>query len=119
VELLSANFEARGASLTKSFIGGHDIIKVGVKKFNLPGDISKTKVTMEQNEMTGVRALLIILLAITIIGLLLAIPLYFSGKRKRMNMAFKAKTGEIFTIAVSSNKEWKILKRYAGLGEFE
>jgi len=119
MELIASSFGAQKASLTKSFVGGKDIIKVGPKKFTLPDDIEKTKVTSEQNEMTGGRMLLIVLLAITLIGLILAIPLYFAGKKKRTTMAFKAKSGDTFTVAASSNSEWKILQKYSGIGVFD
>ncbi|HOW76501.1 MAG TPA: hypothetical protein P5102_04795 [Candidatus Competibacteraceae bacterium] len=81
MKLLACSWDARSASLTKSFMG-HDIIKVGAKKFSLPEDIVKTHVSAEQNEMTALRMLLIIVLAITLIGLLFAIPLYFLSKKK-------------------------------------
>ena len=53
------------------------------------------------------------------IGLILAIPLYFAGKRKRVTMAFKAKSGETFTVAASNNTEAKVIKKYAGIGIFD
>ena len=77
MELVTCSWDAKKASLTKSFVGGRDVIKLGSKKFTLPDDIEKTKVTSEQNEMTGGRMLLIILLAITIIGLLTCHPTIF------------------------------------------
>lgn len=119
MELVTCSWDAKRASLTKSFVGGRDVIKVGSRKFTLPDDIEKTKVTSEQNEMTGGRMLLIILLAITIIGLLLAIPLYFAGKKKRLTMALKAKSGETFSVVASNNSEWKVLQKYSGIGVFD
>lgn len=119
MELIASSFGAKKAALAKSFITGKDIIKVGSNKYTLPDDIEKTKITAQQNEMTGGRMLLIILLAITIIGLILAIPLYFAGKKKRMTMAFKAKSGDTFTVAATKNSEWEILQKYSGIGVFD
>jgi len=121
MELVASSFGAKKASLAKSMMGmgGADIIKVGEKKFNLPNDIEKTKVIIEQNEMTGMRMLFIILLAITVIGLLLAIPLYFASKKKRLTMAMKTKTHETFTVAASNNNESNILQKYSGIGVFD
>jgi hypothetical protein len=115
MELITSSSGAKRASLTKTFMG-KDVLKVGKNKFELPNDISKVKVTQEQSEMTGWRMLLIILLAITIIGLILAIPLYFAGKKKRMVMALKAVNGETFSVATSDNNETKILSKYSSIG---
>ena len=118
MQLLSSSFGAKRARLTKTFLG-KDMLKVGKQKFVLPDDIAKAAMTAEQNEMTGLRMLLILLLSITVIGLILAIPLYFAGKRKRVTMAFKAKSGETFTVAASNNTEAKVIKKYAGIGIFD
>ena len=102
--LTSSSFKARRASIAKSFLGGKRVIKIGSHKYKLPDDIEKSKMTSEQNEMTGGRMFLIVILAVTIIGLILAIPLYFAGKKKRVVMAFKAKDGETFSVAATNNK---------------
>lgn len=119
MELITCSWGARSASVSKSFFGGKAIIKAGSKKITLPDDVEKTKVTQTQNEMTGGRMFLILLLAITIIGLVLAIPLYFAGKKKRLTMAIKTKSGETLTIAVSNNYEWRLLQKYSDLGVFD
>jgi hypothetical protein len=119
MELIASSFDAKKVSLTKSFMGNKDIIKVGKQKFKLPSDIDKSKITFEQNEMTGGRMFLIILLAITVIGLILAIPLYFMGKKKRVTMSFKTKTGETFTVLATNNSESKIIQKYSGIGVFD
>lgn len=119
MRLISSSEGAKRASISKSFVGGKHVIKVGKNKYKLPDDIEKTKVTQEQNEMTGGRMLLIIILAITIIGLILAIPLYFAGKKKRVVMAFKANDGHTFSVAASNNSEAQMLQQYSALGAFD
>jgi len=118
MKLITASYGAKRASLTRTFTG-KDILKVGKSKFELPKDILKVKITTEKNEMTGLRMLLIIFLAITVIGLILAIPLYFSAKKKRVIMAFKTVNGETFSIATSNNYETKILSKYSSIGIFD
>ena len=118
MQLLSSSFGAKRARLTKSFLS-KDMLKIGSQKFVLPDDIAKSQMAAEQNEMTGFRMILIILLSITVVGLILAIPLYFVGKRKRVTMVFKSKSGETFTIAASNNSEANVLKKYAGIGIFD
>ena len=119
VEVITCSWGARKASVSKSFIGNKTVIKAGGKKITLPDDVEKTKVTQEQNEMTAGRMFLILLLAITIFGLVLAIPLYFAGKKKRMTMAIKTKTGDTLMVAASNNYEWGLLAKYAGVGAFD
>lgn len=118
MQLLSSSFRARSAQLTKTFLGS-DVIKVGNMKFSLPDDIARSQIAGYQDSMTGLRMLLIVILAITIIGIILAIPLYFAAKRKRLNMAFETRDGYTFTVASSSNAESKILQKYAGIGTFD
>lgn len=118
MKLIYSSEGAKRASISKHFQIGKPKLKVGGKKYVLPDDIEKCKVTSEQNEMTGGRMLLIILLAITIIGLLLAIPLYFAAKKKRVVMAFKAKDGHEFSVMASDNLETQILNKYSAIGAF-
>jgi hypothetical protein len=119
MEVITCSWGARSASASKSFIGNKTVIKAGGRKITLPDDVEKTKVTQEQKEMTGGRAFLIVLLAITVLGLVLAIPLYFAGKKKRMTMAIKTKTGDTLMVATDNNYEWGLLSKYAGLGTFD
>ncbi|MFH1076059.1 MAG: hypothetical protein V1753_04350 [Pseudomonadota bacterium] len=79
MEIITCSWDAKRGSMSQSFFGGKTVIKAGGKKVTLPDDAAKTKVTMIQNEMTGGRMLLIILLGITLIGLTLAIPLVKLG----------------------------------------
>ena len=74
---------------------------------------------MAQNEMTGGRMFLIILLGVTVAGLLLAIPMYFAGKKKRVVMAFKTNDGDTLSVAATNNAEAKLLQLYSGIGVFE
>lgn len=119
MELLASSWGAKRASVSKSFVGGKTVIRAGKKKITLPDDVEKTKITLVQNEMTGGRMFLIILLGITLIGLILAIPLYFAGKKKRLTMAIKTKAGDTLTIAASNNAETELLQRYADIGIFD
>lgn len=95
------------------------MIKAGGKKVTLPDDAAKTKITLAQSEMTGGRMLLIILLAITVIGLILAIPLYFAAKKKRVNLAIKTKAGDTILVAASNNSEARLLQKYGDIGVFD
>lgn len=118
MRLISSSWDAKRASIYKGFIGGH-VIKVGRKKFKLPDDIAKTKITQEQNEMTGWRMLLIVFFALTIIGIVLAIPLYFVSKKKRLVMAFKSVSGDTFSVVATTNAETKMLQQYSAVGAFD
>ena len=51
--------------------------------------------------------------------IILAIPLYFAGKKKRVVMAFKAKDGETFSVAATNNSEAAMLQPYSGIGTFD
>ena len=119
MQLTSSSFKARRASISKSFLGGKHVIKAGGKKIKLPDDIAKSTITHEQNEMTGGRMILIIILAITIIGLILAIPIYFFSKKKRVVMAFKTIDGDTFSVVASTNAETKMLEQYSAIGTFD
>lgn len=119
MKLISSSEGAKRASISKAFIGGKHVIIVGKNEYRLPNDIEKAKVTQEQNEMTGGRMLLIIILGVTIVGLLLVIPLYFAGKKKRVVMAFKANDGHVFSVAAVNNTEAQMVQQYSPLGAFE
>jgi hypothetical protein len=118
MELLANSWgsKKRRAVIAKAFIGGDRVLKAGGKKFRLPTDIERSQVGSSQNEMTFWRAVLIVGLSVTVVGIFVAIPLYFAGKRKRMTLSIKAKTGETFTLAAERSSEWRLLQRYAGIG---
>lgn len=118
MKLISSSFTASRASIHKAFLGSKYIIKVGRCKYKLPDDVSKSKIFSEQDNMTGWRMLVIIILAFTLIGIILAIPLYFAGKKKRFTMAFKMKDGETFSVFTTNNSEAEALRGYAGIGVF-
>ena len=118
MEVITSSWGATRGSVSQSFLGGKTVIKAGGRKITFPDDVEKTKATMVQNEMTGVRMLLIVLLAITLIGLILAIPLYFAGKKKRISLAIKTKDGQTITVAASNNYETKLLQKYVDIGVF-
>jgi hypothetical protein len=119
MKVITCSWGATRASVTTSFLGGKTVIKAGKRKVTLPDDAAKTQVTQEENEMTAGRVLLIILLAVTVIGLVLAIPLYFAGKRKRVTMVIRTNDGETLHVAATNNREWKLLRGYAGIGALE
>ena len=118
MKLVSSSEGAKRASISKAFMGGNHVLKIGGTKYKLPDDISKTKVTQDQNEMTGGRMFLIIILGITVFGLILAIPMYFAGKKKRVVMAFLANDGHEFSVVASNNNEASMLQQYSGVGAF-
>ena len=119
MKLISSSWGAKRASISQSFMGSKHIIKAGGKKIKLPDDIAKSRITSEQSEMTGGRMLLIIILGITIIGLILAIPLYFAGKKKRVVMAFKTNEGDTLSVMATTNAETKMLQQYSAIGVFD
>lgn len=113
--LVSSSFGAVSAELTKSFVGSQGMLKVGGKKFILPDDIAKSQISSLEEKMTGFRAFIIVLLAVTTVGLIIAIPLYFAWKKHRVIMKMRGKTGEVFTVGAESNKETAILRKYDGI----
>ena len=116
MKLIHASWKARGARLLKSFVGGKDIIKVGRKKIRLPQDIVKAKMGSQAIGLTWIRVLIIVLLGITVVGLVLAIPLFFMFKKKRLTISFETHDGETFSVMATSNREFKRLQAYSAIG---
>lgn len=119
MEVITCSWGAKRGSISQSFLGGKTVIKAGGKKITLPDDAVKTKITLAQDEMTAGRMLVIVLLAITVIGLILAIPLYFAGKKKRVNLAIKTRAGDTIMVAASNNNEAKLVQRFGDIGIFD
>lgn len=116
MKLISASNGANKVSVTKSFTGGKDVFKVGKLKCEMPKDAARTRLTHEEEKMTFGRMLLLVLLAITVFGLILAIPLYFAFKKKRATLAVKTHDNITFVISAGSNREAKMLKKYSDIG---
>lgn len=102
--------------IVRSFLGG-DIISFGGKKYKLAStDVNVHCINKEEYKSTAVM-FFVTILAITVIGLILAIPLYIvAGKRQRVTVNIDT-PDESGVIAVVDETEWKILSKYVMLSK--
>lgn len=97
--------------IVKSFTG-KDLISFGGQKYKLSDtDVSIRCINKEEKKSAAVM-FFVALLAITVIGLLLAIPLFIvAGKRQMVTIQIDTPK-EKGVIAVVEKEEWKILSKY-------
>ena len=69
---------------------------VGTKKYKLPKDVETVKLLSKDEKRTVGQLLILILLAVTLIGLILAIPLFIIWKRIDFTVGIKCKDGKKF-----------------------
>lgn len=91
---------------------------IETKKYRIPQDIETVKLLNKDEKRTVVQLVILIILAVTIIGLVLAIPLFVIWKRIDFTFGVKTKDGKKF-IAQGDASEWRILKKYVGLGSLD
>ena len=77
MKIIEGDFVGRKGSITYGFQGPIFEIRLGIldtKKYKLPKDIETIKLLNKDEQRTVGQLIIIILLAITLIGLILAIP---------------------------------------------
>jgi hypothetical protein len=88
---------------------------IGTTKFKIPKDIETIKLLNKDEQRTIGQLIVLILLALTIFGLIIAIPLFVIWKRIDFTIGVKTKDGRKF-VAQGDASDWKIVKKYIGLG---
>ncbi len=91
---------------------------VGTKKYKIPKDVETIKLLNKDEKRTVGQLLVIIILAVTLIGLILAIPLFIIWKRIDFTVGIKGKDGKKF-VAQGDASDWKVLKKFVGLGSLD
>tara|TARA_Y100001933_G_C18663753_1_gene423915 strand:- start:32 stop:406 length:375 start_codon:yes stop_codon:yes gene_type:complete len=91
---------------------------VGTKKYKLPKDVETVKLLSKDEKRTVGQLLILILLAVTLIGLILAIPLFIIWKRIDFTVGIKCKDGKKF-VAQGDAADWKVIKKFVGLGSLD
>jgi hypothetical protein len=94
------------------------VVQVGKDTFALPDDIAKMKLLNKEESRSFVQMLGIIILGLTIIGLIIAIPWLAAHKNHGATLGIQTKSGKRF-VFVADNAAWKILKQYVGIGTMQ
>ena len=97
---------------------GKYVIEVGNDTFVLPDDIVKVKLLNKEESRSFIQMLGIILLGLTIIGLIIALPWLAAHKNHGATLGVQTKSGKRF-VFVTDNAAWKELKQYVGLGTMQ
>lgn len=109
---------SQGRIVNAAFQGSVIEIRTGMvstEKFKLPQDVDVFKLINKDEQRTVFQLLIILILAVTLIGLILAIPLFVIWKRITFTVGVRTKNGKKFVIQGDAN-DWKIAKKYVGLG---
>ena len=88
---------------------------IGTTKFKIPKDIETIKLLNKDEQRTIGQLIVLILLALTIFGLIIAIPLFVIWKRIDFTIGVKTKDGRKF-VAQGDANDWKVVKKFIGLG---
>lgn len=81
------------------------------KSYRLPQDIGSLKVLSNKNFHSLEQWLIMIILALTGIGLIIAIPMFLLAKKKRFTVRITPKHTSAFVIE-GNKDDWKELKPY-------
>lgn len=81
------------------------------KSYRLPQDVAAFELLSNKNFHSFEQWIIMVVLALTGVGLLIAVPVYFLAKKKRFTVRLKPKHGT--PIVIEGNKEdWKELQPY-------
>lgn len=114
MKIIEGDFLNDSITVNKRLFGKY-VIEISDEKFALPDDITRLVVLNKTEDRSFWKMLMIILLGITIIGLIIAIPWMIVSKKHSATIGVQTKSGRKF-VFVADNAAWKILKNYAGIG---
>lgn len=81
------------------------------KSYRLPQDVSAFEILSNKNFHSFEQWIIMIVLALTGVGLIIAIPMYFLAKKKRFTVRLQPKQGN--PLVLEGNKDdWKELSPY-------
>ena len=110
---------SKGRVINDVFRGAMIEIRTGIAgttKYKIPKDVETVKLLNKDEKYTAGQLIILIILAITIIGPILA--LFVISKRIDFTVGIKGKDGKKF-VAQGDPSDWKILKKYVGLGSLD
>ncbi|MFH0801429.1 MAG: hypothetical protein V2A78_03460 [bacterium] len=112
---------SNGRIINAVFQGPIFEIKSGIletTKYKIPKDIEIIKLLNKDEKRTIGQLISLILFAATILGLIIAIPLFVIWKRIDFTIGVKTKDGKKF-VAQGDASDWNIVKKYIGLGSLD
>jgi hypothetical protein len=102
----------KSGRVVKSFLTGNDIISFSGHKYKLSDPTVRVRCINKEEKKSAVVMIVVAILALTLIGLILAIPLFIlAGKRQIVTVQIDTPE-EKGIIAVVDKDEWKILSKY-------
>ena len=120
--ILEGDFQGKtGRVVNAAFKGPIIEISTGLlssTSFKLPDDIATLKLLNKDERRTFGQLLITLLLAVTLIGVPIAIFVFLIWKRIVFTVGVKTRSGTKFILQGDAS-DWKILKRFVGLGELE
>lgn len=120
MKVIDGDWAGKNATAASNITGGTIItINVGLlktEKFNMPKDFDSIKLINKENGKTGSQKIVIILLAITMIGIPIAILLAWLWQGARFTVGMTTNDNVKFALK-GEGGEWNHFKKHIGLGE--
>lgn len=122
MEIIEGDFQGRRGRIVKGVLSGAMFqISTGLMKsteYKIPADIVTLKLLSKAESRTIGQLIILLLLAITLIGLPIALLLFLVWKRVAFTIGVKTKDGKKF-IAQGDAADWKTVKGFIGLGAMD
>lgn len=113
MKVIKGEWSGKSARLTRSFLGG-PILVVARQKFRLPGDFKTIKPLAVDDRRTTGQNLFLLVIALTVIGIPIAILLALLWRPVNATVGFRLNTGQEF-IALMQKAEYTALKPFLGI----
>lgn len=110
MKITQGSLAGNRARIVKDIFKGN-VLQVAGKTYVLSSDISELHILSKEESRSAGQMFLILLLGITIIGLIIAIPMLIAHKKIDAQMAIKMTDGTAF-VAHVDRAEWKALLKY-------
>lgn len=122
MEIIEGDFHGRTGRIVKGVMAGAMFqISTGLMQsveYKIPSDIATLKLLSKDERRTFGQLIILLLLAITIIGIPIAILAFIIWKRVTFTIGVRTKDGKKF-IAKGDAADWKTVKGYVGLGSLD
>lgn len=115
MKVIDGDFKGKTGRIVSAVFKG-SVIQVSGQTYSLSKDLKRCKELSKSENRTFMQLIIVVLLAVTIIGLPIAILLFILWKNIQFTVGVETSDGKKFVFESSDRSEFKLISKYFGLG---
>ena len=110
MKITQGSLTGKDARIVKDVFKGYTL-RVGGNTYKLNGDLNQVRLLSKEESRSAGKLFLILLLGVTIVGLVIAIPMMIAHRKVLATVVIRLNDGTAF-VAQADRKEWGLLSKY-------